>query len=142
MAIRHTLGWVDSLRNSVPTLTAPELHRMMADTPGAITVVDIREMQERLLRGTIPGARSAPRGMLEFWADPASEYFRDWFHEETHLVVYCAGGARSVLAARSLLEMGYPQVSHLDEGFGGWVAAGLPTETAPESAKWQRIPKG
>jgi len=141
MAIRHTLDWVDSLRDQVPTLTAPDLFKLMTDTPAAITVVDIREMQERILRGTIPGARSAPRGMLEFWADPRSEYSRDWFREDTHLVVYCAGGARSVLAARSLLEMGYPVVSHLDDGFGGWVAAGLPTETAPEAAKWQRIPQ-
>lgn len=136
MTIRDTLKWVDSHRSDVPTLTPQGLADLLTQAPEEITLIDIRELQERLLRGAIPGGHSAPRGMLEFWADPNCDYFRDFFREDTHLVVYCAGGARSVLAARSLMEMGYRHVSHLDEGFAGWTRAGFEVEDVSASSKW------
>jgi rhodanese-related sulfurtransferase len=136
MAIRDTDAWVDSLRPLVPTLDAAGL----AARRGAVTLIDLRELQERIDLGAIPGSHHVPRGMLEFWADPAMRYHRAWFVEDGAYVVYCAGGSRSVLAARVLIEMGYRRVWHLEAGFGGWQAAGLPVEDVAATARWQRKP--
>jgi len=139
MPIRNTMSWVDSLRPRVPTMSAAELARRLGGE-GAPTVIDLRELQERVDMGAIPGSHHVPRGMLEFWADPASVYHRTQFAEGGEYVVYCAGGGRSVLAALALIEMGFARVWHLDLGFGGWKAAGLPVEDAALTARWQRKP--
>lgn len=137
MAIRSTMGWVDSLRARVPTLDAAQLAQRLesADRP---LLIDIRELQERLEKGAIATSRHVPRGMLEFWADPAMNYYRDFFTEDADIVVYCAGGGRSVLAALALLDMGYKRVWHLDGGFGAWSGAGHPVEDVAATSKWQR----
>ncbi|NIP16499.1 MAG: rhodanese-like domain-containing protein, partial [Pseudomonadales bacterium] len=88
-----------------------------------LLLLDIREIQERVDLGTIPGSVHVPRGMLEFWADPASPYFRDYFQEDRRTVVFCAGGGRSVLAVKALQDMGFTNVAHLEPGFGGWKKA-------------------
>lgn len=137
MAIRNTMAWVDGLRPQVPTLTNGELSGRLA-AGEALTVIDIRELQERLDKGAIPNSHHVPRGMLEFWADPAMNYYRDYFVEDGRYVVYCAGGGRSVLAALALMDMGYANVWHLDGGFGAWEKAGLPVEDAAATSRWQR----
>ena len=81
---------------------------------GDTVVVDIRDHRELYLKGKIPGAVHAPRGMLEFWIDPASEYYRDVFEPAKRYVLYCAGGGRSALAAKAMKEMGYGDVDHLE----------------------------
>ncbi len=81
MAIRNTLAWVDSLRPQVPTLTAAELAERLAAGED-LTLIDIRELQEQIDKGGIPGAHHVPRGMLEFWADPAMGYYRRFFTED------------------------------------------------------------
>ena len=103
-------------------------------------LVDIREIQETVDLGTIPGAVHAPRGMLEFWADPASPYYRDYFTENKRIVVFCAGGGRSAFAARALLDMGFNDVAHLDAGFNGWKKAGEPVQDVASSSRWMRKP--
>jgi rhodanese-related sulfurtransferase len=103
---------------------------------GSATIVDIRDFRELYLKGKIPGAFHAERGMLEFWVDPASEYYRDTFKPENRYILYCAGGGRSALAAQTLKEMGYPNVAHLEAGFGGWADAGMPVEDVQEGSKW------
>lgn len=95
-------------------------------TPGAV-VVDIRDVRERA-RGFIPGSVHAPRGMLEFWWDPASPYHRAVFAGAGPFVLHCAMGWRSALAAATLQDMGF-EVAHLDGGFDAWVAAGGAVET-------------
>jgi rhodanese-related sulfurtransferase len=139
MAIRNTLAWVDSLRSKVPTLNATELAQRLADGEG-LTIIDIRELQERIDKGAIPNSHHVPRGMLEFWADPAMGYYRDYFVEDGRYVLYCAGGGRSVLAALALMDMGYKSVWHLDGGFGGWERAGQKIEDAAATSRWQRKP--
>lgn len=139
MVIRNTLNWVDSLRPQVPTLSAAELAERK-ERGDDLTLVDIRELQELIDSGAISGSRHVPRGMLEFWADPAMGYYRDFFKEDANYVVYCAGGARSVLAAVALMEMGYRNVWHLDEGFGGWRSAGYPIDDVAATSRWQRKP--
>jgi rhodanese-related sulfurtransferase len=87
---------------------------------GDLTVVDIRDVRERWDRGTIPGAKSMPRGMLEFWFDPDSPYYRSGLEFDNRYVVYCAGGHRSALATAVLNDLGYRNVAHLTVGFNGW----------------------
>ena len=91
-------------------------------------LVDIRDPRERWRDGTIPGAKHVTRGMLEFWADPESEYYKPFFEFDRRIVVYCAGGLRSALAADTLKTLGFTDVGHIEGGFGAWQGAGLPVE--------------
>ncbi|MFN0091185.1 MAG: rhodanese-like domain-containing protein [Acidimicrobiales bacterium] len=105
---------------------------------GSATIVDIRDFRELYLKGKIPGAFHADRGMLEFWIDPASEYYRDVFKPERRYIVYCAGGGRSALAAKAMKDMGFGDVAHLEAGFNAWADAGMPVEDQKADAKWVR----
>ncbi len=87
--------------------------------------VDIRDVRELEREGMIPGAFHAPRGMLEFWVDPKSPYFKPIFGEGKRLVLYCASAWRSSLATETLQKMGVPRVCHLEGGFSAWKKAGL-----------------
>ena len=94
-----------------------------------------------VLFGTIPGAKHVPRGMLEFWADPASPYYRDYFQEHRRTVVFCAGGGRSVFATLALKDMGFKDVAHLEPGFNGWQKAGGTVEDVAATSRWVRREK-
>lgn len=98
---------------------------------GEALFVDIREPEERTTNGVIPGSHHAPRGMLEFYADPTSPYHRDVFDPDRRVVLYCASGGRSALAAVALMELGYQEVAHVDGGFNLWKESGLAVEEAP-----------
>ncbi len=89
-----------------------------------VMIVDIRDIRELQREGRIPGSVHAPRGMLEFWVDPQSPYHKEIFASGKRMVLHCASGWRSALAARSLQEMGVENVCHMDGGFTGWKAAG------------------
>ncbi|HHV20076.1 MAG TPA: rhodanese-like domain-containing protein [Propionibacterium sp.] len=102
----------------------------LLDNP-RILLVDIRDPRELEREGVIPGAFRAPRGMLEFWVDPESPYFKPALDDGRRLVLYCGSGWRSALAARSLKEMGRTDVAHLEGGFSAWKRAGRPVEPAP-----------
>lgn len=108
--------------NLDPTQVAAELGS--ADP----VVIDLREPGELEATGVIPGAVHAPRGMLEFWADPASPYHRPEFDPERRTLLYCASGGRSALAAETLQQLGYRDVAHLDGGIKAWIDAAQPTE--------------
>jgi rhodanese-related sulfurtransferase len=92
---------------------------------GAV-VVDLREPAELAADGMIEGAIHAPRGMLEFWADPTSPYYRPELDPARRTVLYCASGGRSALAAQALAQLGYGDIAHLDGGIKGWIQAGYP----------------
>ena len=100
---------------------------------GGATLIDIREDDERVQNGAIPNAVRAPRGMLEFWADPTSPYHREEFDPTRRTILYCASGGRSALAADTLQEMGYGDVAHLDDGIKAWKEGGHPVEEARSS---------
>lgn len=89
-----------------------------------VTIVDLRDVRELYREGRIPGSEHAPRGMLEFWVDPDSPYHKEIFASGNRLVLHCAMGWRSALAAKSLAEMGLGNVCHIDTGFKGWKEAG------------------
>ncbi len=94
-----------------------------------VQIVDIRDIRE-LADGTVVGAYHAPRGMLEFWVDPASPYHKPLFADESkEFVLFCGAGWRSALATKALQDMGMTNVAHIDGGYAGWVKAGAPTET-------------
>jgi len=140
MAIQSIFGVVDRLKRDLENLTIDELKRESA-TRDDLLLIDIREIQETVDLGTIPGAIHVPRGMLEFWADPKSPYFRDYFDERKRIVVFCAGGGRSAFAAKALLDMGYPTVAHLEAGFNGWKKAGEPVQDVANGSRWMRKPE-
>jgi rhodanese-related sulfurtransferase len=95
-----------------------------------LQLVDIRDVRELQHEGTVPGSYHAPRGMLEFWVDPASPYFKKLFADEgREFVLFCGAGWRSALAAKSLQDMGMTNVAHIDGGYTEWVKQGGPTET-------------
>ena len=92
---------------------------------GAI-LIDIRDVRELKRDGRVDGAFHCPRGMLEFWIDPQSPYYKDVFGQDRKYVFFCAGGFRSALAAKAAQDMGLKPVAHLLGGFGAWREAGAP----------------
>ena len=139
MAIKKIFALVEEVKGEIENLSVAALKREL-DAP-EVLVADIRELQERVDLGTIPGAKHVPRGMLEFWADPASPYYRDWFQEDKRIVLFCAGGGRSALAAKALQDMGFANVAHLEPGFTGWQEAGEPIEDVKATSRWVRRDK-
>ncbi|MDH3301423.1 MAG: rhodanese-like domain-containing protein [Acidimicrobiia bacterium] len=129
---------VASAKTEIDNLSPDEVQAARsADPEGAQTVVvDIRDHRELYLKGRIPGSVHAPRGMLEFWVDPASEYHREVFDPSKRYILYCAGGGRSALAAKTMKDMGYSNVGHLEPGFDGWEAAGMDVEDVKAESKW------
>ena len=139
MAIQPIFETVERVKAGLENLSVADLKRELS-TRADLLLVDIRELQETVDLGTIPGAVHAPRGMLEFWADPSSRYYRDWFSEDKRIVVFCAGGGRSALAAKALKDMGFPDVAHLEPGFNGWSKAGEAVEDVATKSRWMRKP--
>ena len=96
-----------------------------------VMFVDLRDVRELEREGMIPGAFHAPRGMLEFWVDPASRYHKDVFASVKEFVFYCAAAWRSALATAVVQEMGLEPVAHLEGGFSAWKKAGGPVAERP-----------
>ncbi len=93
---------------------------------GDAILIDIRDIRELQRDGRIEGAFHAPRGMLEFWADPDSPYHKKIFATEGELVLFCASSWRSALAAKTLQDMGFRNIRDMDGGFSAWQTASLP----------------
>lgn len=98
----------------------------LVDDPDVV-IVDLRDIRERQRSGFIPGSFHCPRGMLEFWVDPQSPYFKDIFGEDKKFVFHCASGWRSALSVALLQDMGF-EAAHLKEGFSTWQEQGGPVE--------------
>jgi rhodanese-related sulfurtransferase len=111
----------------IETLTVDQAIALK-DDPN-VQLVDIRDVRELWRDGAIPGALHAPRGMLEFWVDPNSPYYKDIFGSGKKFVFFCAGGLRSALATQAVQHMGLTPVAHIQGGFGAWKKAGGPVET-------------
>ena len=112
----------------ITTYTVADVLPRMSDAN--VQIVDIRDPRELERDGTVVGAYPAPRGMLEFWVDPASPYFKPVFGDESReFILFCGAGWRSALATKTLQDMGMRNVAHIDGGFAEWVKQGAPTET-------------
>lgn len=117
---------VAEARTRIDEVETPDLIAML-DEPDVV-VVDIRDIRERQRTGWIPGSFHAPRGMIEFWVDPDSPYFKPIFGEPKRFVFHCASGWRSALTVATLQDMGF-DAAHLREGFSTWKDQGGPVET-------------
>ena len=120
---------VAEAKQRVENLTAEQVTAEIGK--GQALLVDLREPGELAQSGTIPGAIHAPRGMLEFWVDPASPYYKDVFGSGKQFVLYCASAWRSALATAAVQDMGLEPVAHVEGGFTAWKKAGGPVGERP-----------
>ena len=127
---RSSKTLVEDAAAGVTALSPAQVAELLED-PGHL-VVDIREPRELEREGMLPGAFRAPRGMLEFWVDPQSPYYKPALDDGRTLVLYCGSAWRSALAAAALQDMGREDVAHLEGGFTAWKAAGLPVVPVPD----------
>jgi rhodanese-related sulfurtransferase len=122
---------LDEANAEIETISAAEAVERFVQggvDAGAVVIVDLRDPREVEREGRIPGAFHCPRGMLEFWIDPASPYAKPIFQEDRKFVFHCASGWRSALAAKTAQDMGLTPVAHLGGGFTAWREAGGPVE--------------
>ncbi|MCB1451523.1 MAG: rhodanese-like domain-containing protein [Nitratireductor sp.] len=130
MAIIPVSELVARANEQIITLSPQEALDKVA--AGAAKFVDIRDVRELEREGKVDGSVHAPRGMLEFWFDPQSPYHRDVFaNAETTYVLFCAAGWRSALATKTLADMGFANIAHVDGGFGALKAAGADIRPLP-----------
>jgi len=116
MAIKSSQTLVSEALSEVKTITADEALKLLSEDK--CTLIDIREKGELDKTGRVKNSNHIPRGMLEFWLDPDGPYFKSGkIDMNKEMVLFCAGGLRSALAAKSLKEMGFEKVSHIDGGF-------------------------
>lgn len=119
---------VADARARIEEIETKDLIAMVEDPD--VVIVDIRDVRERQRSGFIPGSFHAPRGMIEFWVDPQSPYFKEIFGQDKRFVFHCASGWRSALTTATLQDMGF-EASHLKEGFSTWAEQGGPVEKEP-----------
>lgn len=117
---------VEAARQEIDEIPVDEALALTKDD--GVVIVDIRDVRELRRDGKIPGSFHCPRGMLEFWIDPASPYHKEIFAENRKFLFHCASGWRSALATQMAQRMGLKPVAHIDGGFSGWKKAGGPVE--------------
>ena len=116
MTIKSSQTLVSEALTEVKTITADEAPKLYNE--GTCNLIDIREKGELENTGRVENSNHIPRGMLEFWMDPQGPYFKSGkLNMDKEMVLFCAGGLRSALAAKTLKEMGFKKVSHIDGGF-------------------------
>jgi rhodanese-related sulfurtransferase len=118
-------------RSSITEIDAADVIELLGDPD--IVIVDIRDVRERQRGGFIPGSFHCPRGMVEFWVDPESPYYKPIFGRDAKFIFHCASGWRSALTVATLQEMGFDNIAHIRDGFTSWQQAGGPIEmSSPE----------
>ncbi|MEW6999163.1 rhodanese-like domain-containing protein [Colwelliaceae bacterium BS250] len=109
---------VKEANEKISTLSIEEAKNLLGHSDSVF--IDIRDVRELEREGTIPNAIHAPRGMLEFWVDPDSPYFKPIFGQDKQFILYCQSAWRSALATAALQDMGLSRVCHIDGGFNAW----------------------
>ena len=117
----------------IETISVEEAFKLHGDPD--VVIVDVRDVRELKREGFIPGAFHAPRGMMEFWIDPDSPYFKPIFGEDKRFLLHCAVDWRSALTVHTLKQMGMDNVAHIRGGFNAWRDAGCPVTTLDEEKK-------
>ena len=124
MNIKSSQQLVEEAQKSIETLKAQEIKRLLDNNE--ITLIDVRDIRELWKEGTIENSKHIPRGMLEFWLDPESKYYQaNKIQNVKKIVLFCALGWRSALATKSLVEMGFKNVAHVNGGFNALKKSGL-----------------
>jgi rhodanese-related sulfurtransferase len=126
---------VDEATAQIKTYSVAEAQAKLDDRN--VQFVDVRDIRELEREGIVPGAFHAPRGMIEFWVDPESPYFKPVFGEDKEFILFCGAGWRSALTTKTLQEMGLENVAHIDGGFAAWKAAGAPVALKAVKAEAQ-----
>ncbi len=117
MTIKSSQTLVSEALKEIKTVSTEQAHEMFNNNQ--CNLIDIRDIRELEREGRIDNSLHIPRGMLEFWLDPDSPYFKEGkIDMKKEMVLFCAGGLRSALAAKTLKDMGFEKVSHIDGGFG------------------------
>lgn len=127
MTSKSATDLVKEAKQQIENLTPDQVQQELSN--GNATLIDIRESEELKQNGKIAGAVHAPRGMLEFYADSSLPYHRPEFDKNKRIILHCASGGRSALAAATLKQMGYENVAHLDGGLKAWKESGKPVES-------------
>ena len=127
MTSKSATDLVKEAKQQIENLTPDQVQQELSN--GNATLIDIRESEELKQNGKIAGAVHAPRGMLEFYADSSLPYHRPEFDKNKRIILHCASGGRSALAAATLKQMGYEKVAHLDGGLKAWKDSGKPIES-------------
>ena len=123
------VGYEELVRRAeaeIETLSAEAVIKLREDPD--VQIVDLRDLRELQREGKIPGAMHVPRGMLEFWIDPESPYYKPIFESGKQFIFHCSKGWRSALSTQTAQMMGLPKVAHIGGGLEAWVAAGGPIE--------------
>ena len=124
MTIKSSQTLVEEAQKNIETLSSTEVKTLYDNKE--ITLIDVRDIRELWKEGTIENSKHIPRGMLEFWLDPESTYYQsNKIKEMRKLVLFCALGWRSALATKSLVDMGFKNVAHVDGGFDALKKGGL-----------------
>tara|TARA_X000000950_G_scaffold206403_1_gene248309 strand:- start:167 stop:550 length:384 start_codon:yes stop_codon:yes gene_type:complete len=117
MTIKSAQSLVSEALKEIKTIVSDEAFQKVEDN--SCNLIDIRDVRELEKEGRVENSHHIPRGMLEFWLDPESAYFKEGkLDQNKEMVLFCAGGLRSALAAKTLKDMGFKNVSHIDGGFG------------------------
>jgi rhodanese-related sulfurtransferase len=117
MKIKSSQKLVEEALRTIKTINTEQAYELVNNN--RCNLIDIRDIRELEKQGRVENSHHIPRGMLEFWLDPESAYFKEGKLDiNKELVLFCAGGLRSALATKSLMEMGFEKVSHIDGGFG------------------------
>ncbi len=128
MNIKSSQELVEEASKSIETLNSEDVKKLLDNKE--ITLIDIRDIRELWKEGTIENSMHIPRGMLEFWLDPKSSYFKtNKIKDVKKMVLFCALGFRSALATKSLVDMGFKNVAHVSGGFDALKKTGLKTVT-------------
>ena len=124
MTIKSSQTLVEDAQKSIETLSSNEVKTLYDNKE--ITLIDVRDIRELWKEGTIENSKHIPRGMLEFWLDPESSYYKaNKIKDIKKMVLFCALGFRSALAAKSLVDMGFQNVAHVEGGFDALKKSGL-----------------
>ena len=124
MNIKSSQVLVEEAKKSIETLSSEDVKKLYDQ--GEITLIDVRDIREIWKEGTIENSKHIPRGMLEFWLDPESSYYNsNKIKDVKKMVLFCALGFRSALAAKSLVDMGFKNVAHVEGGFDALKNAGM-----------------
>jgi rhodanese-related sulfurtransferase len=124
MNIKPSQQLVKEAQNSIETLNSEDVKKLAENNE--ITLIDVRDIRELWKEGTIENSKHIPRGMLEFWLDPESTYYKaNKIQNVKKMVLFCALGWRSALATKSLVDMGFQNVAHVDGGFNALKKSGL-----------------
>ena len=124
MNIKSSQTLVEEAKKSIETISASEAKKLLDEQE--ITLIDVRDIRELWKEGTVENSKHIPRGMLEFWLDPESSYFKsNEIKDIKKMVLFCALGLRSALATKSLVDMGFKNVAHVAGGFDALKNSGI-----------------